>query len=312
MARFRNVCFTLNNPGLDPIPFDVEKMDYLVYQREKGENGTEHYQGYCEFKKQQRLNGAKALLGGDTVHIERRMGTALQAIAYCKKDDSRMEGEAFHEFGEPKSPGKRNDLNAFVEDVRSGTKRKRDLVEEHAGTLARYPKFYETITLMTRPTRTVELEVILHIGETGLGKTRRVMDEFEGSDELYVTPLSSGTPWFDHYDGHKCALLDDFGGSSSHMSLVTLLRLLDRYAVMVPTKGSHTWWLPEKIFVTTNILPKDWYKWEKRGEQYKALARRFTKVVLFYSPLSEVDQGFVEQDKTWWKDNAPEEAIYLM
>jgi len=313
MARLTNVCFTLNNPGPDPIPFDVEKMHYLVYQREEGQNGTEHYQGYCEFTSALRHNPIKALLGGDRVHIERRRGSAQAAADYCKKGETRMEGETPYEYGEMKvtAPGKRNDLEAFKDEVMSGTKRKRDLIEDHAGTLARYPKFYDTLTSLNRPARVEDLQVILHIGDTGLGKTRKVMDDHRDDPDFYIAPLSNGTTWFDTYDRHATVLLDDFAGKASHTTLVSLLRLLDRYPVLVPTKGSHTWWLPNKIYVTTNVLPKDWYSWENRGEQYRALARRFTKVILFYSPLHDDDCGHVDQDTDWWKENAPQEAIML-
>lgn len=311
----RNVCFTYNNPGPDPIPFDVEKMHYLVYQREVGENGTEHFQGYCELKKQLRLNALKTLLVGEgnSCHITNRRGTAKGAADYCKKEDTRKEGTTPYEFGEMKAnnQGKRNDLEAFKDEVMSGTKRKRDLIEDHAGTLARYPKFYDTLTSLTRPTRVEDLEVVLHIGDTGLGKTRKVMDDHRDDQDFYIAPLSNGTTWFDTYDRHKTVLLDDFAGKASHTTLVSLLRLIDRYPVLVPTKGSHTWWLPNKIVVTTNVYPKDWYSWETRGEQYKALARRFTKVLLFYSPLHDDDPGFVEQGPEWWKENAPPEAIML-
>lgn len=288
-------------------------MGYLVYQLERGENGTLHFQGYCELKSALRLSPLKTLMGSDSIHIEQRRGTAEQARDYCMKDDTRVEDSPVCQHGEMKitKPGKRNDLKAFMEEVRSGEKRKRDLVEDHYGTIARYPKFYDTLTLMHRPTRTVDLEVILHIGDTGLGKTRVVMDAHAEDQDFYIAPLSNGTPWYDHYDQHRTVLLDDFSGASSHMSLVTLLRLLDRYPVMVPTKGSHTWWLPNRIYVTTNLLPKEWYKWENRGEHYRALARRFTKVVMFYIPLSPSDPGHVDQGPEWWKENAPQEAINL-
>lgn len=310
----RNFVFTINNPGPDPICFDVEKMHYLVYQHETGASGTHHLQGYCELKKQLRLNAIKTLLGYNNAHLEPRMGTAEQASAYCKKDDTRDPGTLPVEFGEPKvtTPGKRNDLAAFVADVQSGTKRKRDLLEDHAGTLARYPKFYESLTLMNRPKRTTDLSVVLLIGPTGTGKTRYVMDAHADDDAFYITPLSNGTPWYDHYDAHTSVLLDDFSGASSHMPLVTLLRLLDRYPVMVPTKGAHVWWLPNTIYLTTNILPKEWYKWENRGEHYRALARRFTKVVTFWEKFNEEDIGHQDEEPhEWFKENAPHEAICL-
>ncbi len=291
------------------IMFDAETMEYLVYQEEIGDSGTYHFQGYCEFKTQTRLAAVKAVLGGDSVHIERRRGTAAQAIAYAKKDDTRVAHTQPYEEGEPKVQGKRIDLETFRDDALGGAKL-RDLIHDHTGIVARYPKFYQTLTMMNRPTRETELEVSLFIGDTGLGKTRTVMDEFGASPSFYRTPLNNGTMWFDGYDGHTSVLFDDFAGASSHVTLCTLLQLLDRYSVLVPTKGGHTWFMPDKIFVTTNVYPRDWYKWENRGEQYKALARRFHKVRLFYLPLSGVDRGYIDQEPVWWEENKPDQAVY--
>jgi len=317
MPNYMNVCFTLNNPGPNPIPFDVEKMHYLVYQREVGANGTPHYQGYCELKKQTKMNAVKALLGGSTVHLEARKGTAQEASDYCQKDDTRVPGTTPFIFGEMKgtSPGQRSDLEGFRDLVMAkgaDRKRKRDLLEDHIGTICRYPKFYTTLTLMNRPDD-LEVEVILHIGEPGLGKTRWVRDKYRGDDEFYSLPLSNNTLWFDEYDLHETVLIDDFAGAASHMPLVTLLALLDRYAIMVPSKGAHVWWRPKTIYLTTNILPKDWYKWSSengsdRSIQYLALARRFAKVILFYPKLSEEDPGFVQQADDWWIENCPDES----
>ncbi len=307
MARFRNVCFTLNNPD-DMIMFD-DSMQYLVYQEEIGESGTYHFQGYCEFKEQTRLAAVKAVLGGDSVHIERRRGTAQQAIAYCKDEAKRVPHTQPYEDGTPNQQGKRLDLEGFKDEVMGGAKL-RDVLDEHFGIIARYPKFYQTLTLLHRPVRTTELEVSLFIGDTGLGKTRTVMDQYGADTSFYRTPFNNGTMWFDGYDGHTAVLLDDFAGASSHVTLCTLLQLLDRYPLLVPTKGGHTWFMPDKIFVTTNVYPKDWYKWENRGEQYKALARRFHKVRLFYLPLSLVDGGYVDQDPIWWQENKPDQALY--
>lgn len=308
-TQFRCVMFTINNPEGVPM-YDGETMEYLLYQEEIGAEGTYHLQGYCEFTSRKTMNQAKALLGGVNVHIEARRGTQQQAIDYCKKEDSRVPHTSPYEYGQPKTQGKRNDLKDFKDLVMSGTKRKRDLIEDHYGTLARYPKFYDTLIMNNRPTRTTELEVILHYGGTGLGKTRTVMDLHQDDQDFYIAPLSNGTTWFDTYDGHRTVLLDDFAGAASHTTLVSLLRLLDRYPVLVPTKGSHTWWLPDRIYITTNILPKDWYKWENRGEQYKALARRIHKVKTFWDPLFENDVGYQWEDEDWWKVNAPAEAIY--
>lgn len=308
-GQYRSVCFTHNNP-IEMIEFDHEKMQYLVYQEEIGASHTYHFQGYCEFTNKLRLNPAKELLGGPTVHIERRRGTQAQAIAYAKKDDTRVAHTQPYEEGEPLSQGKRLDLERFKDEVMKG-ERMRDLVDDHYMILARYPKFYASLTMMNRPKRTTDLVVTLLIGDTGLGKTRTVMDQFGDDPDFYLAPLNNGTMWYDTYDGHRRVLLDDFSGSASHISLCSLLRLLDRYPLLVPTKGGHTWWLPDEVFVTTNLLPKYWYTWGERGEQYRALARRFHKVTLYYVRLSDADCGHVDQDASWWKDNCPREAEML-
>ncbi len=310
------MCFTHNNPT-EALMFEEAEMEYLVYQEEIGDGsdavpeGTYHFQGYCEFKTQKRLAAAKALLGGITVHIEPRRGTQEQAIAYCKKVDTRIPDTEIFEEGTPRVQGKRIDLEGFKDAVKGGAKQ-RDLLDDHFGILARYPRFYNTINQCFRPERSEKPEVILLIGPTGTGKTRTVMDEFGASEDFWRQPINNKTIWFDGYDGQSVVLFDDFAGKRSHIDLYTLLQMLDRYTISVPTKGGHTWWMPSKVFITTNILPKHWFGWENRAEQYVALARRFTKVVLYYVPLSILDCGHVEQHRpTWWPENAPEEAAAL-
>ncbi len=296
-----NVVFTLNNPT-NPIPFDVEKMHYLVYQEEVGASGTRHYQGYCEFKTKKTWFAAKQLLGGNP-HVEKRQGTAVQAIQYCKKDATRAAHCSPIEFGEPNSTqqGKRSDLEAFAADIKDG-KRKRELIEDHLTVIAKYPKLYDTLN-SKRPVREETVQVTLLIGGTGLGKTRFVYDLYQQSEDLYIAPLSNGTMWYDTYDGHKYVLIDDFAGAASHMTLTCLLALLDRYPSLVPTKGSHTWFYPTHIYVTTNIMPQDWYKWDKRGAQYLALERRFSRTLLFYK-----GEDTREAPAGWWRENCPSEA----
>ncbi len=291
--------------------FVEDKMEYLVYQEEVGEEGNHHFQGYCEFKAQISLNPCKQLLGGPTVHIAARKGTQEQAIAYCKKvDETYIDGP--WEFGEPRSQGKRIDLESFKDAVMSG-KRKRDLIDDHFGVIARYPKFYTTLTEQNRPRRSTDLVVSLLIGKTGTGKTRSVYEAHEENPDFYVTPLTGSKPWYDGYDGHTVVLLDDFAGKRSHIGLCDLLRLLDRYPQRVETKGGFTWWMPDQVFITTNILPKDWYTWENRLEQYWALARRIHKVRLHYVPLSGADCSSADLDsEAWFKENAPEESLPLL
>ncbi len=308
-GRYRNVCWTLNNPeGM--VMFSEPEMSYLVYQEEIGDSGTYHFQGYCEFAQQMSMAQAKVLLGGATVHLERRRGSQKEAIEYCKDEKKRLMPSEPYEYGEPRTQGKRTDLEGFKGAVMGGAKL-RDLMDDHWGVIARYPKFYSTLTLLNRPVRgDKELQVTLLYGETGLGKTRAIEEKHGASDEFWKMPISNGTGWFDGYDGHSVVLLDDFSGAASHFSLCNLLQLLDRYPCQVPTKGGFTWWLPDEVFITTNILPRDWYKWENRGEQYKALARRFTEVREYYVSLPGTHSSFTIANSVWWEQNKPDQALY--
>ncbi len=289
-AQLLNVCITWNNPPVDgenvrePI-YNPEKMHYLVYQYECGQNGTYHWQAYCELKTKATFATIQTLLGAPGAHLEKRRGTGKQASDYCKKPETRVPGGTFYEHGEMKTttPGARTDITNFKDEIQSG-KRKRDLLDDHCLMMAKYPKFYQMVRAITMPERENNLKVYLLIGPPGCGKTRSVYEAFGGPKrgELFRVPLSNGTTWFDGYDGQQAVLFDDFAGAASKITLTNMLNLIDRYPLQVPVKGEYTWWMPDKIYITTNIYPREWFKWENRVIQYQALARRFYAVFDFY------------------------------
>lgn len=252
-------------------------LRYAVWQKEKGSH--EHFQGYIELKRSQRIAALKKIY--PTIHFEPRKGTQEQAIAYCRKVDTRVDGP--WEFGSPAKKGARTDLSKLKEYATSG-KRKADMPVELYESFAKYPKFYNTFERMAITTRRLDLKVLLVIGPTGTGKTRLAYDN---SSDLYVLPiLGKRDMWFDGYDGHKEVLLDDFSGQ---IPLTQLLRLLDVYEkTQVPIKGGFVNFTPDRIIITTNIHPSKWYKYHDREEQYPALCRRITHVIRADISLEEV------------------------
>lgn len=275
MSHVKNFVFTLNNPTITPDQLWAAlspKAKYLIFQLEKGENGTPHFQGYCELNRQSRFAPIKSLI--PSAHIEPRRGSQAQAKAYASKEDTRVEGP--FEYGEyiETNPGQRTDVRAFRDAILSG-KRKRELLEEFPGDLQRYPKFVELCrsTLVQQPR--IGLRVNLLYGEPGLGKSRMA---YESTDDLYAVPIGKDL-WFDGYDGQTSLLLDDFSGE---MKLVHLLRLLDIYPMQVPVKGAFVNLAALQIWITSNKHPRDWYDWTKHGEvRYRALMRRFHKITRF-------------------------------
>lgn len=308
MSKSRNVCFTTNNPTLSAEQFK-DKFEqwsactFVVFQEECGESGTRHFQGYAEFSTS--VSWSQFALHALQSHCEARRGSQEQAVAYASKDDTRVAGP--WRWGEPRvsRQGARNDLKAFISDVRNGA-RLRELLDTHPSVLARYPRLEASVRGAYPPApHAGGRRVILHFGPPGSGKTRAVHESASECDgRLYVMPINGSSFWLDGYDGQPVALLDDFGGRASKLGLTEALRLLDRYPVRAPVKGSFVWWNPEVVHVTTNIHPTEWYDYSKRVVHFEALKRRFAEVLVYeavdVSPLSiPKEDGFSWDD--WWK-----------
>lgn len=106
--------FTINNPTDDDEQalgdFSEDPLvQYLVFGREQGEQGTPHLQGYVMLHAPKSRRWLSGILSRAYIEVSR--GTPFQASEYCKK-----EGD-FEEFGEVPavSQGKRTDIERFTE-----------------------------------------------------------------------------------------------------------------------------------------------------------------------------------------------------
>lgn len=93
--RVRSWCWTLNNPTDDEILTlcrlvdENQRVRYITWQREMGDESTEHLQGFIYMHNPCSLTGMKKLQ--NRAHFEEMKGTIDQAIAYCRKDETRWE-----------------------------------------------------------------------------------------------------------------------------------------------------------------------------------------------------------------------------
>lgn len=265
--------FTLNNPEANPEAFlskleSLECLKYAVFQEEKGESGTRHYQGYLELSKRKRIPWLKNRLSG-RIHLEQRRGTAEQARAYARKDDTRLSGPYECGTWSPVTTGQRTDLEGAIDTLRT-TGSLRRVAEEHSVEFVKFARGLQQLRLFTMPQRGRSPTIHLFFGKTGVGKSYAARQRFDGS--IYAKPPD--TKWFDGYDGEDILLLDDFAGAASKMSLSYLLQLLDVYDIKLEVKGGYTALLSSIIVLTTNIHPRQWFDYTNRQEHYAALARR--------------------------------------
>lgn len=301
----KHVQFTLNNPELTSEAFKAKveawsQVSYCVFQLEKGESGNLHFQGHLSFKRAQKYATIHGKLSSrlslrplkSRKHIDNN-------IEYCQKEESRVEGP--WEIGERpvrSGQGNRSDLSDAV-DILKSTGSIKSVALQQPEVYAKYSVGLNNLARYHYADRTSPPTVRLYYGAPGTGKTRMAMSSYS-SGEVYIH--EPGSRWFDGYDGHNVMVLDDFAGSSSGFRLDYTLRLLDRYPLRLPIKGSHVPLMAIEIILTTNIHPYMWFKWETREVQFAALARRFHEIRYF--PPSVTHESFVCDHHTFFEDFA--------
>lgn len=278
-SQGRNWCFTLNNPTTEEIsnlhtslPNRVE-FRFMVFQLEQGELQTPHVQGYVEFNRVMRFNRVKSLIS-PRIYLNQRRGTRQQAADYCRKEEGRIEGP--WEYGQGPSQGRRTDLDEIRDAIDAGTTLD-NLWTDHFSSMIRYSRGVKEYLTMKTPQRTFKTQVHIAIGPPGTGKSRWVLDTFPGA---YWKQRGE---WWDGYDRHKTVVMDDFYG---WIKYDTLLRLCDRYPLLVETKGGQANFVAETIIITSNKEPWEWYS---RIPDMGALYRRITKWHKFNDIHTEYD-----------------------
>lgn len=140
MPQAKYWCFTLNNYTQDEIPTSLfTGAVYLIFGKETSSTGTPHLQGFTAFNDRKRATQVQRMLKRACWSVARNLSASPE---YCKK-----EGD-FKEFGTlpavcKSKPGKRNELQVFMEAVQGGLRDYKDLRASHPNVCARYPRFVE-------------------------------------------------------------------------------------------------------------------------------------------------------------------------
>lgn len=285
MSRFRSCCFTYNNYTPEGLNFfesllNNEQLEYIIFQEETGESGTPHLQGYCYAKNPKSLDAWRKFFGstrGICPHIEHARGTAAENRQYCSKENCRIPGTSTRESGTLPQQGKRNDLGAVVQSINEGASM-RDLLERHPGEFIKFSRGITAARLLTTPTRKWKTEIYWLYGPTGTGKSRIVAEV--APNAYWKNPT---TKWWDGYDMHEDVVIDDY--RRDFCTFADLLRLFDRYPVILESKGGSFNFVARRIFVTTPHSPRD--TWNNRTEEDIAQLLRRIEHVYSYVGISD-------------------------
>lgn len=310
--------------------FDFAHIQYVICQYELSPTtNLLHIQGYLELTSVRRLpkgvqdavfftqkTPANAELR-KKIHIERRQGTQDEAIAYCRKLDTRAypNREPFS-WGQPHifNQGRRTDISLLIHSVQEEMEKKDEptsvLYRVAAGpnrnSVAKYLNFTKMMQdeLATQQSQR-ELrnpDVIVFWGPTGTGKSRYVFEKVRRSNYYKVDAalVQNGNLWFENFNRQTILWIDE---SIHKIDPASLLQFLDVYPVMLNKKGGHAWATWHIVFITTNFPKEEWFSNSTQQHTKDALYRRITQ----YTHVTHLGQlnNFVCQIK-------PENAQYLM
>lgn len=314
MAKSRNWCFTINNPDES---FELpSSLKMLLANRETGASGTPHYQGYAEFNNPVALSHLRNW--NPSGHYEIRKGTQSQAILYCVKDFLNEVGEpgsifdvsleALEGFG-LKTYGldKTQLLSVFLKTlcdkkVSKLTQLKllidegwndKQIADYDFDTWCRSHRALTQYRLMCVTPRNWEMEVVVIYGPTGTGKSKYCNDSFPN---CYWKQRGK---WWDNYAQQDAVCLDEFYG---WLQWDVLLRLADRYPLLVETKGGQVQFSSKQLIFTSNTEPSKWYK----EVYFDAFVRRVTRWI--YMPRLGVQREFIDYKEFL---SALNEAVYI-
>jgi len=143
----------------------------------------------------------------------------------------------------------------------------KDLAEADFPMYLQYAKHFEVYRVLISQPRNHPVDVIVIWGPPGTGKSKYALEEFPGA---YWKQRSN---WWDAYQDHETVVLDEFYG---WIPYDMLLRICDRYPLLLETKGGQVNFVAKTIVFTSNQVPERWYK----NVHFQAFIRRVTKWII--------------------------------
>lgn len=300
----RNWCFTLqveedNETAIENGAYpdgptvrwlDLKRITFGVCQLERAPTtGQLHYQGYIQLARKQRLTWLRRWLS-DKAHWEVARGTADENIAYCSKEDSRVQGP--WRGGAAKQQGRENGLEAATDAVKEGMPLQ-EVAQTWPVVWVRHSKGLCDLRQRLQLKRDRRAfgpegpEVWVLYGSSGTGKSRFVAESWP--DAFWKIP---GEKWWDGYDEHETVVLDDF--KVGELRLTDLQRLLDWNPLWVEVKGGAVPMLAKRYVITSNYHPSEWYP---KADVHGTIMRRV-------HDFAEAHGRLVCTDLPDWRQNA--------
>lgn len=300
MARskaYRKFQLTFNNPQEhgythEAIRNTLQDTSGVIYWCMCDEEGsTYHTHLYVAFENAKEFSMIQRRFYG--AHIEGARGSHRENRDYIRKEGKWRDSEksetnkpeTFEESGElPEESDRRvkqaETILAMVENGATNA----EIMRECPSAMLHLPRIEQARqTLLEETYRKAfrELKVEYIWGETGVGKTRKVMELYGYENVFRVTNYAHP---FDGYSGQDVIVFDEFRSS---LPLSDMLCYLDGYPLMLPCRYADRVACFTKVYILTNIPLEKQYPNVQLEEpaSFEAFKRRLTSVYRMQAPL---------------------------
>lgn len=305
--RGRRWVFTINNytpSELEELEFLTERLcakdikhlhqfgekwqycKYLVWEEERGQEGTPHIQGYIELQERLRRTQLSNMFPLQRAYLELARGTRRDNRNYCIKEENAR--EFADEEIDPELDHQENQWDRIKRLIKNNTQFK-DIREQYPETALKYESGLRhwihdvAIEQLEDVDEDLKQKNTWIYGKAGIGKSRLVRTS-AGGQGLYDKPLNK---WWDGYQGEGNVVLEDIDPPRAQILVDKIKVWGDRYKFTAEIKGGQTAISPSyKLWVTSNFSPEECFP---EPQHLEAIRRRF-RIVHMVSPqdLQEV------------------------
>lgn len=300
MARskaYRKFQLTFNNPQEhgythEAIRNNLQDISGVIYWCMCDEEGsTYHMHLYVAFENAKEFSMMQRRFYG--AHIEGARGNHRENRDYIRKEGKWRDSEksetnkpeTFEESGElPEESDRRvkqsETILAMVENGATNAEIMRECPSAMLH-LQRIEQARQTLLEETYRKEFRKLKVEYIWGETGVGKTRKVMELYGYENVFRVTNYAHP---FDGYSGQDVIVFDEFRSS---LPLSDMLCYLDGYPLMLPCRYADRVACFTKVYILSNIPLEKQYPNVQFEEpaSFEAFKRRLTSVYRMQAPL---------------------------
>ncbi len=296
-SRVRKANFVLNNPSaadrawlasLSAQPSRLMvNIRFIVFQEELGlQQQTPHIQGYIEWVSARYPLGAQ--MNSDGSPYRRMHFTPVDnpraAIAYAKKDRTRVEGGLHGEYGLA-AANRTQTVSDVTEQILSGTNLKQVLEEHPDISFMHYEKIVDFHNRQVKDRDACN--VTLLIGPSGCGKSWWADKTAKSKGTTYYVPdrtRHNGRWDWKSYSSQNSIIINEF--DDKWLKVVSFKQFFDIFPFQVEAKGQNMSLKTNNIYLTTNNDIKNWYsKFRSSPENAvhtAAMERRITQFFKIY------------------------------